>query len=154
MLNVQSDNTEEYRDVKREKLYRRISFWLSFILATGVVAWYVSSHPPDSPEVQKMRIYFKENIMAVTKFLALPREEKIAFAAKKKHPFYQQYLRASEVEKEKIKALVHISADYTPFQYWFNIIFLWTIFFTTFWFLGLMVEGAIILVRQSNAKKK
>jgi len=154
MLNMQSGDAGDYRDVKKEKLYRRISFWLSFILATAVVGWYAFSHPPDSPEVRKMRIFFKENIMEVTKFLAMERPEKVAFAAKKKHPFYQKYIQASEVEKDKIKALIHISADYTPFQYWFNIIFLWTIFFTTFWFIGLMAEGGIILVRQANAKKK
>ncbi|UCD12059.1 MAG: hypothetical protein JSU88_02950 [Nitrospinaceae bacterium] len=154
MLNMQSDNTEEYRDVKKEKQYRRISFWLSFILATAVVVWYARSNPPDSPEMQKMRIFFKENIMEVSKFLALPREERGKFAAAKKHPFYQSFIKASEVEKKKIKALVHISTDYTPYQYWFNMVFLWTIFFTTFWFLGLMTEGAIILVRQSNAKNK
>jgi len=154
MLNSSSENTEEYRDVRKEKLYRRVSFWVSFVLATAVVVWYVQANPPDSPEVRNMRIFFKENIMEVMKFLALPREEKPAFAAKKKHPFYKNYLKASEVEKQEIKALVHISADYTPYQYWFNIVFLWTIFFTTFWFVGLMTEGAIILVRQSNARKK
>ena len=80
-------------------------------------------------------------------------EEKHALA-KKQHSFYRTFIEASEVEKKKIKALIHISYDYTPNQYWFNVLFLWVIFFTTFWFLGLMIEAVVILVRSDDAKRK
>ena len=92
--------------------------------------------------------------MEVAKFIRLPQEELEEFAKSKKHLFYQTYLKSSEVEREKIKALIHISRDYSPNQYWFNIIFLWTIAFTTLWFLGLILEAVIILVRQEDAEKK
>ena len=65
------------------------------------------------------------------------------------HPFYKSYMKASEVEKQEINALIHVSTDYTPNQYWFNLVFLWTIFFTTFWFLGLMTQGVINLMRRN-----
>ena len=78
----------------------------------------------------------------------------LEFAKTKKHPFYQTYLKSSEVEKERIKALIHISRDYSPNQYWFNILFLWMIAFTTLWFLGLILEAVIILVRREDAERK
>ena len=59
--------------------------------------------------------------MDVAKFIRLPNDELQRFATLKSHPFYQTYLKSSEVEKEKIKALIHISRDYSPNQYWFNI---------------------------------
>ena len=92
--------------------------------------------------------------MEVAKFIRLPFEELEEFAKSKKHPFYQTYLKSSEVEREKIKALIHISRDYSPKQYWFNIVFLWTIAFTTLWFLGLILEAVIILVRREDAERK
>jgi len=101
-----------------------------------------------------MRMFFKENIMEVTKFIRLPYDERVEFAKKKQHSFYGTFIKASEVEKKKIKALIHISYDYTPNQYWFNILFLWVIFFSTFWFLGLIVEAVVILVRSDDAKRK
>ena len=58
------------------------------------------------------------------------------------------------IEKEKINALIHISRDYSPNQYWFNVVFLWGIAFTTLWFLGLMLEACIILVRREDAKRR
>jgi hypothetical protein len=61
-----------------------------------------------------------------------------------------KYVNASESEKAKLKALIHISTDYTPNQYWFNLFFAWVIFFTTFWFIGLMVEACIILMRRNS----
>ncbi len=143
-----------FRDEKKETLSRRISFWLSFIFATAMTCWYCVLNPVESAEMQKMRLFFKENIMEVAKFIRLPNEELKEFAKSKKHPFYQTYLKSSEVERDKIKALIHISRDYSPNQYWFNIAFLWTIAFTTLWFLGLILEAVIILVRREDAERK
>ena len=140
---------QEIEDSK-EKLISRISLWTSLILTTLVVIWYYNDNPPDSPAVVKMRVFFKENNRDVMTFVDLPRNEMIAFAYKKKHPFYLKYVNASESEKAKLKALIHISTDYTPNQYWFNLFFAWVIFFTTFWFIGLMVEACIILMRRNS----
>ena len=61
-----------------------------------------------------------------------------------------KFVKANEVEKADLRALIHISTDYTPNQYWFNLFFAWIIFFTTFWFIGLMVEACIILMRRNS----
>ena len=148
------DTKGEFRDEKKETLSRRISFWLSFIFATAMTIWYCAVNPVESTEMKKMRLFFKENIMDVAKFIRLPNEELKEFEKSKKHPFYQTYLKSSEVEKEKIKALIHMSRDYSPNQYWFNIVFLWTIAFTTLWFLGLIIEAVIILVRSEDEERK
>ena len=148
------EQIEEFRDNQKEVLSRRISFWLSFILAIAITWWYYTSNPPDSAEVRKMRLFFKENIMDVAKFIRLPDDELQEFVVSRKHPFYQTYLRSSEIEREKIKALIHISRDYNSNQYWFNIVFLGTIVFTTLWFLGLMLEAIIILMRREDAKRR
>ena len=150
----EQEQIEELRDNQKEVLSRRISFWLSFILAVGISFWYYVLNPPDSTEMQKMRLFFKENIMDVAKFIRLPDDELQGFAALKSHPFYQTYLKSSEVEKEKIRALIHISRDYSPNQYWFNIVFLWTIAFATLWFLGLILEAIIILVRREDTARR
>ena len=145
---------EELRDNQKEVLSRRISFWLSFMMAVGISFWYYALNPPDSTEMRKMRLFFKENIMDVAKFIRLPDDELKEFAALKSHPFYQTYLKSSEVEKEKIRALIHISRDYSPNQYWFNIVFLWAIAFATLWFLGLILEAIIILVRREDTARR
>ena len=150
----EQEQIEELRDNQKEVLSRRISFWLSFILAVGISFWYYTLNPPASTEMRKMRLFFKENIMDVAKFIRLPDDELQGFAALKSHPFYQTYLKSSEVEKEKIRALIHISRDYSPNQYLFNIVFLWTIAFTTLWFLGLILEAIIILLRQEDAERR
>ena len=150
----EQEQIEELRDNQKEVLSRRISFWLSFILAVGISFWYYALNPPDSTEMRKMRLFFKENIMDVAKFIRLPDDELQGFAALKSHPFYQTYLKSSEVEKEKIRALIHISRDYSPNQYLFNIVFLWTIAFTTLWFLGLILEAIIILLRREDAERR
>ena len=149
-----SEQEENYIDNQKEILNRRISFWLSFILAIVITWWYYALNPPDSTEMRKMRLFFKENIMDIAKFVRLPNDELQEFATSRSHPFYQTYLKSSEVEREKIKALIHISRDYTPNQYWFNIIFLWAIAFTTLWFLGLILEAIIILVRREDAERR
>tara|TARA_Y100000780_G_scaffold37608_1_gene30283 strand:- start:283 stop:768 length:486 start_codon:yes stop_codon:yes gene_type:complete len=150
----EQEQIEELRDNQKEVLSRRISFWLSFILAVGISFWYYALNPPDSTEMRKMRLFFKENIMDVAKFIRLPDDELQGFAALKSHPFYQTYLKSSEVEKEKIRALIHISRDYSPNQYFFNIVFLWTIAFATLWFLGLILEAIIILVRREDTARR
>ena len=150
----EQEQIEELRDNQKEVLSRRISFWLSFILAVGISFWYYALNPPDSTEMRKMRLFFKENIMDVAKFIRLSDDELQGFAALKSHPFYQTYLKSSEVEKEKIRALIHISRDYNPNQYWFNIVFLWTIAFATLWFLGLILEAIIILVRREDIERR
>ena len=150
----EQEQIEELRNNQKEVLSRRISFWLSFILAVGISFWYYALNPPDSTEMRKMRLFFKENIMDVAKFIRLPDDELQGFAALKSHPFYQTYLKSSEVEKEKIRALIHISRDYSPNQYLFNIVFLWTIAFTTLWFLGLILEAIIILVRREDTARR
>ena len=143
---------QEIEDSK-EKLISRISLWVSLILTTLVVIWYYNDNPPDSPAVVKMRTFFKENNRDVMTFIDLPRNEMIDFAYKKKHPFYLKFVNASESEKAKLKALIHISTDFTPNQYWFNLFFAWVIFFTTFWFIGLMVEACIILMRRNSESR-
>jgi hypothetical protein len=140
---------EEIEDSK-EKWISRISLWVSVLLTTFIVVWYYQSTPPDSPEVVKMRVFFKERNHEVMKFVKMGRNEQIAFAYKNKHPFYMSYIKASTVEQEKIGALVHISTDYTPNQYWFNLFFMWVIFFTAFWFIGLMAEACIVLMRRNS----
>ena len=143
---------QEIEDSK-EKLISRISLRVSLILTTLVVIWYYNDNPPDSPAVVKMRTFFKENNRDVMTFIDLPRNEMIAFAYKKKHPFYLKFVNASESEKAKLKALIHISTDFTPNQYWLNLFFAWVIFFTTFWFIGLMVEACIILMRRNSESR-
>lgn len=150
---MEPERDEEFRDEKKENLYRRISFWVSLILSTAVAVYYVATHPPDTKEVREMRMFFNKHGQEVAEFIRLPRKDQKGFAEKKTHPFYAQYLNASEVQKEEIRGLIHISFDYTPNQYWFNIVFLWTIFFAGFWFVGLMAEGAVILVRRDRAKR-
>ena len=135
---------------KKEKWISRISLWVSIILTTIVVYWYYNNNPPDSPAVVKMRMFFKEYNRDVMTFIDLPRDKMIEFAYKKKHPFYLKYVKATEVEKADLRALIHISTDYTPNQYWFNLFFAWVIFFTTFWFIGLMVEACIVLMRRNS----
>ncbi|HAX47230.1 MAG TPA: hypothetical protein QF772_09045 [Nitrospinaceae bacterium] len=144
----------EFRDEKKENLSRRISFWFSLVVSIALTCWYYSSNPPDTTEMMKMRSFFKENIMDVAKFIRLPYGEMEQFAESKTHPFYKTYFKASGVEKDKIKALIHISRDYNPNQYWFNMMFLWVIAFTSLWFLGLMLEAVMILVRRDDAERK
>ena len=152
---MEGETEQEDHMINQKELFnRRVSFWLSFILAIVITWWYYSFNPPDSTEMRKMRLFFKENIMDVAKFIRLPSDELQGFAASRSHPFYQTYLKSSEVEKEKIRALIHISRDYNPNQYWFNIVFLWTIAFATLWFLGLILEAIIILVRRDDNERR
>lgn len=135
---------------KRDKLYSRISFWTALFLATLIVYLYCERNPPDTGEVKKMRIYFRENIMEVSKFIKLRHEEMMISAAAHKHPFYKTYVKASPAEQGRIRALIHISGDYNSKQYWFSLVFGWGIAFATFWFLGAITEAIIALMRQGK----
>lgn len=147
------ESSKDIEDSKREKLYSRISFWLSLILATLAIVWYYERNPPDTEDIKKMRFFFKKNIMEVTKFIKLTPEEMDVYAAMHKHPFYKTYVKASQTEQNRIKALIHISGDYNSNSYWFNLIFAWTVVFTTLWFLGAITEGVIVLIRQGKDVK-
>jgi hypothetical protein len=152
---MEGDVGQEDHIINQKEIFnRRVSFWLSFTLAIVITWWYYSLNPPDSTEMRKMRLFFKENIMDVAKFIRLPNDELREFTTLKSHPFYQTYLKSSEVEKEKIRALIHISRDYNPNQYWFNIVFLGTIAFAVIWFLGLILEAIIILVRRDDTERR
>ena len=137
-------------DDNTERWIRRISLWVSLLLTTAVVVWYYQENPPDSPEIVKMRMFFKERNMEVGAFINLDKNEQIAFAFKNKHPFYKRYIKVSTVEQERIRSLIHISRDYTPNQYWFNLFFMWVMCFTTFWFIGLMAEACIVIMRRNS----
>ena len=141
--------TQEIEDQK-EKWISRISLWVSIVLTTLVVFWYYTDNPPDSPAVVKMRTFFKENNRDVMTFIDLPRTEMVAFAYKKKHPFYMKFVKANEVEKAVLRARIHNSTNFTPYQYWFSLFFGGIMLFTTFWFIGLMAEACIILMRRNS----
>lgn len=143
----------EEKAAKMDKLYARISFWGSVALSTLIMVGYYEGNPPDTEEVKIMRHFFKDNVMTVTKFIKLGPEEIETFAAGQKHPFYKTYVKSSVLEQGRIRALIHISIDYNPNQYWFNIIFAWTIFFSTFWFIGMIIQGSIVLVRRGDDVK-
>ena len=137
-------------DDNTERLIRRISLWTSLLLTAAVVVWYYQANPRDSPEIIKMRMFFKERNMEVGKFINLDKDEQVAFAYKNKHPFYKKYIKASTVEQERIRSLIHISRDFTPTQYWYNLIFLFVMSFTTFWYIGLMIEACIVIMRRNS----
>jgi hypothetical protein len=137
-------------DDNTERWIQRISLWVSLLLTTFLVVWYYQANPPDSPEVTKMRVFFKEKNREVGKFINQDKNEQISFAFKNKHPFYKSYVMSSAVEQERIRSLIHISTDYTPNQYWFNLFFMWVMCFTTFWFLGLMAEACIVIMRRNS----
>ncbi len=146
------ETTEEIDDTF-DQWVGKFSLWGSVLLALLITGWYYQNTPPDTKEVQTMRLYFKENSATVITFIKMPHDEQVKFVAQQKHPFYKSYMKASELEKGEINALIHVSTDYTPNQYWFNLVFLWTIFFTTFWFLGLMTQGVINLMRRNPVVK-
>ena len=152
---MQAKEEVEYDDnTKSVKRNRKISFLVAVIISTLASVWYFIETPPDTPEVKTMRLFFKNNKREVAEFIAMPRGERKAYAKKKNHPFYKAYVNVNETERKKIKALIHISYDYTPNQYWVNLFFVWLIFITTFWFIGLMVQGVMILVRTDDERRR
>lgn len=142
----------EDQEEKKERLGRKISFWLSMVLSIAVTGWYYFVTPPDDEATKQLRLFIAANVMEVTQFIKLERVEQKAFAERHSQPFYRNYVKASEVEKNRLNALVNISTDYKETQYWFNMVFLWAIAFTTFWFIGLMIEAVIVLMRRGKSK--
>ena len=130
-----------------EKISSAVSFWLSMIISLMAVYAYCASNPQDDLATQKMRHFFRENFMEVSQFVKLPYAEQKEFAMKQKHPFYASYMIASEIEKEKIRALIHLSDDYSPNLYWLNVAFLWVVAFSTVWIVCKAIEGILDVAR-------
>ena len=139
---------------KKNRLYSLISFWISLALSLAVCLLYYKSNPPDEQPTKDMRTFIAKNARQVTEFLRMTLDEKNNFIKINKHPFYKNYLEASEVTKQEIDGIVHISTDYKPTQYWVNLIFLWVIFFSAFWFIGLIIEAINQLVRQEKNERR
>ncbi len=137
-------------DDRFDKLVGKISLWGAVLLAALGTWIYYDNTPPDTEKMAQMRLFFKNNAIEVGDFLLLPIEKQKVAADQKKHPFYRTYLKASENEKGKIRNIYHESIDYTLYQYWFNLVALWFILFSTLWFFGLMAQGVVNLVRQQN----
>lgn len=133
---------------KTEKAFSIIFFCLSAFLATIASYAYQNTAPQDDLATQNMRLFFKDNIMEVSQFVRLSYDEQEAFARQATHPFYKKYMSASEIEKEKIRALIHTSGDYSPNHYWLNIAFLWGIVFTTIWFICKVFESILVYMRR------
>ena len=139
---------------KKNRLYSRISFWVSLTLSITVCLSYYEYNPPDQGAAKEMRIFIAKNARQVTEFLRMNLDEKKSFTKINKHPFFKNYLEASEVTKRQIDSIVHTSTDYKSNQYWVNLIFLWVIFFAAFWFIGLMTEAISQLVRQEKKERR
>ena len=149
------DNIQtEVNDQKKDRFNSRISFWASIVLSIAITGWYFTTNPPSEGAEKKMKLFIAKNAQDVTEFLRMTRDDQKAFAAKKKHPFYTKYIKASENTKLYIRGQVHNSTDYKPTQYWFNLVFMWCIFFFAFWFIGLMSEAAIQINRTSAVERK
>jgi hypothetical protein len=144
----------ESNDQKKDRFISRISFWASIVLSIAITGWYFMANPPPEGAEKRMRLFIAKNAQDVTEFLRMTRDEQKAFAEKRKHLFYTNYLKASENTKLDIRGLVHNSTDYKPTQYWFNLVFMWCIFFFAFWFIGLMSEAAIQINRTSSIERK
>jgi hypothetical protein len=134
-----------------EKVSSAISFWLALIISIVAVFSYCKSTPQDDPATQKMRLFFRDNIIEVSEFIKLPYDEQNTFAENKAHPFFKSYMKASELEKEKLRALIHVSDDYSPNHYWLNVVFLWVIVFSSVWFVAKIVEGILVMVRDKES---
>lgn len=146
---VHQEVLSEVEEEQRERRGRKVCFWIALILATCATGWYFLNNPQESDEVQRMRLYFKENKRTVMEFIRLPHEKLEDFAKTQKHPFFMSYVKASVNEKGRIKALIHNSVDYSPNQYWFGLFFIWMLVFMGIWFIALMAQGVIIQVRRN-----
>lgn len=144
---VHQEVLSEVEEEQREKVGRRISFWLALVVSTAVTLFYFQGNPQESEEVQRMRLYFKENKRTVMEFIRLPHDKLKPFAEKQTHPFFMSFIKASINEKGRIKAMIHNSVDYSPNQYWFNLFFLWMLSFLGIWFMALMAQAMLIQVR-------
>ncbi len=146
---VHQEVLSEVEEEQREKMGRRICFWLALIISTAATLYYFQANPEESEEVQRMRLYFKTNKRTVMEFLRLPQEKLEPFAEKQSHPFYMSYVKASVNEKGRIKAMIHNSVDFSPNQYWFNLFFLWMMSFLGIWFIALMAQAILTQGRRS-----
>ena len=68
-----SESDSEVWDEKKEKLYSKISLWLSLIVTTALVVGYYTKNYPDSEEVQNMWMFLNEHHIGVRKFSTLSR---------------------------------------------------------------------------------
>ena len=143
----------EWESENKPTFYSRISLWTSLFLSIGVSLWYYTANPPDEGATKDMRLFIAKNANDVTEFLRMTMEEKKAFAAENKHPFYRNYNEASEVTKEAIKGIAHKSLDYKPNQYWFYLVFFGMVSFLGFWFIGQMTEAIIEIVNEEKKIK-
>lgn len=146
---VHQEVLNEVEDEQREKFGRRICFWLALVVSTVAAFLYFQNNPQESEEVQRMRLYFKENKRTVMEFLRLPHEKLEGFAKKQTHPFFMSFVKASVNEKGRIKAMIHNSVDYSPNQYWFNLFFLWMLVFLGVWFIALMAQAMLMQVKKN-----
>ncbi len=144
----------ESSDQKQDRFYSRVSFWTSVILSIAITGYYYFTNPPPEGAEKRMKMFIAKNAKDVTEFLRMTRDEQKTFAERKKHPFYTNYNKASENTRLDIRGQVHNSVDYKPAQYWFNLAFLWCIFFSTVWFIGLMIEAAIQINRTKALERK
>jgi hypothetical protein len=148
--NIQTESAYQ----KKDRLYSRISFWTSVILSIAITGYYFITNPPPEGAERRMKMFIAKNAKDVTEFLRMTRDEQKTFAERKKHPFYTNYNKASENIKLDIRGQVHNSVDFKPAQYWFNLAFLWAIFFATVWFIGLMSQAAIQINRNKDIERK
>jgi hypothetical protein len=148
--NIQTESTDQ----KQDRFYSRIFLSVAMILSFAITGWYYINNPPAEGVERKMKLFFAKNAMDVTEFLRMTRDEQKAFAEKNKHPFYSKYISASETSRLNIRGEVHNSVDYKPAQYWFNLGFMWAIFFLSSWFIGVMIQAAIQINRTSALERK
>ena len=143
----------EQVDEDKDTLFSKISFWTSIILSVGVCLWYYVANPPDEGANKEMRLFIAKNGKNVTEFLRMAREDKTNYAKKNRHPFYKNYIEASEVTKQESKGIVHTSLDYKSNQYWFYLGFFGLISFFGFWFIGQMTEAIVQIVQEEKKMK-
>ncbi len=148
--NIQTESTDQ----KQDRFYSRIFLSVAIILSFAITGWYYFNNPPAEGVEKKMKMFFAKNAKDVTEFLRMTRDEQKAYAERNKHPFYSKYISASETSRLNIRGQVHNSVDYKPTQYWFNLGFMWAIFFLTSWFIGVMIQAAIQINRTSALERK
>ena len=151
---MEDNKKNESSDQKQDRFYSRIFFWTSITISILVTGYYYITNPPPKGAEKRMKVFIAKNAKDVTEFLRMTRDEQKAFADRKKHPFYSNYNKASENTRLDIRGQVHNSVDYKPAQYWFNLAFLWCIFFSTVWFIGLIIEAAIQINRTKTLERK
>jgi hypothetical protein len=144
----------ETADQKKDRFYSRFFLATAIVLSLAITGWYYLNNPPAEGIEKRMKMFFAKNGKDVTEFLRMTRDEQKAYTEKNKHPFYSKYISASETSRLNIRGQVHNSVDYKPAQYWFNLGFMWAIFFATFWFIGVMIQAAIQINRNKDIEMK